>query len=310
MEHVKCDDALLQLLSAEGVGHGIANRLINRLGSPEVVLGASKERIAASCGIGDEAATILARAIQNSDPTRERMILEDMGGRYLLWSQQGYPEQLCRIPDPPPVLRIQGGDLVDTELAIAIVGTRRCSAYGRRQASRFACALASAGVTVVSGGARGIDAEAHRATLRSGGRTIVVLGSGLGHPYPLEHRPLFQEVIDSGGTIVSELPVDQPPRAGQFPRRNRIVAGLSIGVLVVEAPRRSGAMITARLAVESQGREAWAVPGSVDHWTSEGCHAAIGHGWAALVHSPEDLLQRLDDAGWFRSAVRSAAAPV
>ncbi len=309
MEQQNRNDALFRLLAAEGIGPGIANRLMTRFGSPEAAVEADPSSIARVCGLNEEAARLVARAIDQSDPAWEEERLQAIGARYVLWSQPEYPEQLCRIPDPPPVLRIQGQDLAGSGRSVAIVGTRSCTAYGLRQASRFASALASAGVTVVSGGARGIDAEAHRATLRSGGRTIVVLGSGLGHPYPLEHRPLFREVIEAGGTVLSEFSVDRPPRPGQFPRRNRIVAGLSIGVLVVEAPRRSGAMITARLAVESQGREAWAVPGSVDQRTAEGCHAAIGDGWAALVHSPEDLLQRLDDAGWFRADARVETAP-
>ncbi|MEE2907217.1 MAG: DNA-processing protein DprA [Planctomycetota bacterium] len=302
-------DALLRLLSAEGIGHAIARRLINGLGSPEAVLGASSARIASSCGLRHEAATLVARAIEHSDPTHEQQQLDALQGRFLLWSEPGYPEPLCRIPDPPPVLRIVGGSLAQQELAVAIVGTRRCTTYGRRQAARFASVLASAGITIVSGGARGIDGEAHRAALRCGGKTIVVLGSGLGCLYPAEHEPLFKDVVTAGGTLVSEFPVNQPPRPGQFPRRNRIVAGLCIGVLVVEAPCRSGAMITARLAVEEQGRDAWAVPGSVDHRTSAGCHAAIAQGWAALVDSPEALLQFMHDGGWFRSSGRSPVAP-
>lgn len=291
-------ESLLRLLSAQGIGHAIAGRLIHSLGSPEAVLDASSARIASSCGLREEAATLIAKAIEHSDPTHEQQQLAVLQGRYLLWSEPDYPEPLCRIPDPPPVLRIRGRSLSQLKLSLAIVGTRRCTTYGRRQAARFASVLASAGITIVSGGARGIDAEAHRAALRVGGRTIVVLGSGLGCPYPAEHERLFDDVVAAGGTLVSEFPVNQPPRPGQFPRRNRIVAGLCIGVLVVEAPCRSGAMITARLAVEEQGRDAWAVPGSVDHRTSAGCHAAIAQGWAALADSPEAVLQSLDDAGW------------
>ncbi|MCH2133695.1 MAG: DNA-processing protein DprA [Phycisphaerales bacterium] len=294
--------AMLRLLLADGIGPATARRLIDHLGSPSAVLRASIDAVTQVDGLTPRAATAIVKSIAASDPEAERRALQAIGARFVAFTDAEFPPMLCDIPDPPAVLRIRGKPLANLGPALAVVGTRRASAYGRRQAWRFASALASAGITIISGGARGIDAEAHRAAVRANGRTVVVLGSGLARPYPPEHEGLFDEVVACGGTIVSDLPVRQPPRPGQFPRRNRIVSGLSIGVLVVEAPRRSGAMITARLAIEDQGREAWAIPGSVEHHHSAGGHQAIAEGWAALVQSPDDLLQWIDDAGWFRSS--------
>ncbi len=292
------DRSWLRVLTADGIGPAIARRLLNGIGSPRGILEAPASLISVNCGLTMQAAKAIVHALRSSDPSEDQLSLAKIGGRYLLFQQQGYPTRLCHIPDPPTVLRAQGGDLVDGRPSLAIVGTRRCTSYGLRQAARFSSALASAGVTIVSGGARGIDAQVHRSAMRSGGRTIVVMGSGLGQTYPPEHGELFEEVVESGGVLISEYAHNQPPRPGQFPRRNRIVSGLSIGVLIIEAPRRSGAMITARLSVEDQGRECWAVPGSVERSQSEGAHAAIAHGWAALVDSPDTLLQTLEDHGW------------
>lgn len=299
------DEHWLTILAAEGIGPAIARRLLNGLGSPRRILGADAALISGRCGLRMEAAEAIVRSLASSDPASDRAALHEAGGRYVLFQQMGYPTRLCHIPDPPTVLRVRGGSLVDGGLCIAVVGTRRCSPYGLRQAARFSSALVGAGITVVSGGARGIDAQVHRSAIKSGGRTVVVMGSGLGQVYPPEHGDLFEDVVESGGVLVSEYEHDKPPRPGQFPRRNRIVSGLSIGVLVIEAPRRSGAMITARMSVEDHGREAWAVPGSVERVQSGGGHAAISNGWAALVDSPDMLLQWLEDQSWLRPSQAS-----
>ena len=192
--------------------------------------------------------------------------------------------------------------------AVAIVGSRRPTDHGCRQASRFAAHLSELGFHVVSGGARGIDGVTHRAVLERQGGTTAVLGSGLGRPYPPEHATLFETIIDGGGCLASEYPVDAPPRPGRFPQRNRIVSGLSVGVLVVEAAARSGALITARLAVEEQGREALAIPGRVDDPASAGCLKMLREGWAALVRSPEDALESLEGVSALMAMARTERA--
>ncbi len=294
------DEHWLRILTADGIGPSIARRLLNGFGTAGGILGASVDEMATRCGFRQEAAEAIVRSIRSSDPTRDRQSLVEAGGRYAFFQQQGYPTRLCHIPDPPTVLRLRGGRMDEEGVCIAVVGTRRCSAYGLRQAARFSSALASAGVIVVSGGARGIDAQAHRSAMKSGGKTIVVMGAGLGRVYPPEHERLFEEVVQCDGILISEFAHDQPPRPGQFPRRNRIVSGIGMGVLIVEAPCRSGAMITARMSVEDHNREAWAVPGSVENSSSSGCHQAISNGWAALVDSPDALLQWLHDQRWLK----------
>jgi DNA processing protein len=169
------------------------------------------------------------------------------------------------------------------------VGSRRATAYGIEQAGRFAAAFAAAEIAVVSGAARGIDGEAHRGALRAEGRTVAVIGGGLAEPYPPEHRDLLDEIVASGGAVISECPVDAPATPDRFPSRNRVLAGLSAATLVVEAATRSGAMITAGLAIEA-GRACMAVPGPVHSGRSAGCHRLIGSMQAVLVESPDDAL--------------------
>ena len=298
-----------RILTAEGIGVATARRLIASLGSPEAVVEASPSALAGVPGLNATSAALIAAAIKASNPNRELQALRSCGGRFVPWDGDEYPPELCRIPDPPPLLRVRGEPWDPASPAVALVGTRRCSAYGRRQAIRFAGACAASGVVVVSGGARGIDAAVHQAVIRSGGRTVAVLGSGLGCPYPPEHESLFDDIVASGGSVISEFPTTAPPRPGQFPRRNRIVSGLSRGVLIIEAPRRSGALITARLAVEDQGRDAWVVPGPVEGGRSDGGHRAIAEGWAALIDTPEALLQWIDEAGWFESRESNSDLP-
>lgn len=202
----------------------------------------------------------------------------------------GYPRLLSQIDDPPGVLFARGGFEPCDALAVAIVGARHASAYGRRVAHQLAGALARAGCTIISGLARGIDAAAHRGALDAGGRTIAVLGSGVLEIYPPEHAELALEVMRNGA-VVSETPPLMEPQAGAFPARNRIISGLCLGTVVVEAADRSGSLITARLAGE-QGREVFAVPGPIDSRTSRGCHRLIRDG-ATLVESVDDVLEEL-----------------
>ena len=220
------------------------------------------------------------------------------GVRLLHLDEAEYPRLLKLIPDPPLLLWVRGEVCGDDALAVGLVGSRRCSGYGREQAERFAARCADAGLCVVSGGAYGVDIAAHRAVLRVKGRTTAVIGSGLNRPYPADHAETFDRIVAEGsGAVVSELPMFVGPRAEHFPRRNRIISGLSLGVLVIEAARRSGALITARVCVDDHGRECMAVPGRIDSPASAGCHDLIRKGAASLVTSVEDVLEQLGEAG-------------
>jgi DNA processing protein len=201
-----------------------------------------------------------------------------------------YPRLLAAMEDPPLVLYVWGGPVQVDELAIAVVGSRRASAYGLAACHRFAEELARRGASVVSGLARGIDAAAHRAALEAGGRTIAVLGSGLNRLYPSEHRRLAEKIA-LNGAVISELPLDAPPLPGHFPMRNRVIAGMTLGTIVIEAAVRSGSLITARHALE-QNREVFALPGSIDSPTTLGVHRLIQDG-AKLITSVDDVLDEL-----------------
>jgi len=202
-----------------------------------------------------------------------------------------YPELLTQIPDPPLVLYVRG-ELLRKEPTVALVGSRKATPYGLNVTRTLARDLGTAGVTIVSGLARGVDAHAHRAALESGARTIAVLGSGIDVIYPSEHKPLSEKIIQQGA-VVSELPMGSAPNRENFPIRNRIISGLSLGVVVVEASDKSGSLITARMAME-QGREVLAVPGSIFNESSKGCHALIKDG-AALVRSWRDVIAELPE---------------
>lgn len=209
-------------------------------------------------------------------------------------AMEALPERLRVIPDPPRRLYVQGAVDVLEVPAVAIVGSRRATRAGRQFAERLAEDLAAAGLAVVSGLAYGIDGAAHYGALRAGdgapgaGRTVAVLGSGLGQVYPRQHAGLAAEIVESGGALVSEYPADRGPRKHQFPERNRLISGLSLGVVIVEATTKSGSLITARMAAE-QGREVMAVPGPVASPLSGGCHRLLKSG-AALIESADDVL--------------------
>ncbi|KGT86234.1 DNA processing protein DprA [Erwinia typographi] len=208
-----------------------------------------------------------------------------------------YPERLRNIASSPPLLFIAGNPAVLLTPQVAIVGSRRCSHYGRNWGSFFAQKLALSDITITSGLAVGIDSIAHRAALEVGGKTLAVLGSGLNHLYPRQHSSLAREIIDSGGAVISEYPLSTRPAAHHFPRRNRIISGLSLGVLVVEATLKSGSLITARLALE-QNRDVYALPGAIGNSGSEGPHWLIQQG-ALLTAHPNTILEQLQsDLKW------------
>jgi DNA processing protein len=228
------------------------------------------------------------------------------GVRVIVWGDPDYPTRLQEIASAPPVLYVRGTLESADEAAVAIVGARHATAYGETVAGELAGELSRRGLTIVSGLARGIDAAAHRGALEAGGRTIAVLGSGLDRIYPPEHRGLA-EGVTAAGAVVSEFPLGTAPLRLHFPRRNRIISGLSLGVIVVEASVGSGALITAHHALE-QGREVFAVPGRVHARYSEGCNRLIKAG-AKLVETWEDVLSELVPHLKRRTAVRPAVPP-
>ena len=237
------------------------------------------------------------RAVANLLETRRTIDLDALlrrveaaGVQVLTWESPEYPSLLREIPDPPPVLFVRGTLAGSDAWSVAMVGTRKASTYGREVARRLALELASAGVTVVSGLARGIDAVAHRAALESGGRTIAVLGCGVDRIYPPEHRELAQAIVGAGA-LISDYPLGTEPDAANFPARNRIISGLSLGTVVVEAGVGSGALITADFAAD-QGREVFAVPGSILSPGSVGCNRLLRDG-ASVVTEAADILDAL-----------------
>jgi DNA processing protein len=232
---------------------------------------------------------LAARAALDLDQELERIAA--IGARVLTWESPGYPRLLREIPDPPPVLYVKGTLAEEDAWAVAVVGTRRASPYGREVTRRLTAALARSGITIVSGLARGIDGEAHQAALKAGGRTIAVLGCGIDQVYPPEHRKLAEQIV-AHGALMSDYPLGTQPEGRNFPPRNRIISGLSLGVLITDAGVRSGALITADYAAE-QGREVFAVPGSILTRSSAGTNALIQDG-AKLVLGPEDILEELN----------------
>ncbi|MBB6430487.1 DNA-processing protein DprA [Algisphaera agarilytica] len=299
-DHESC--ALLALMLTPGLGQTLIGRCVEAFGSAEAVLGVSGQQLGGVKGISPKRSGELKRkldeVLQSGAVERELEAVRAAGVSLVHRESEAYPRLLKLIPDPPLLLWVRGELREDDALALGIVGSRRCSHYGREQADRFAAQCASAGLCIVSGGAYGIDIAAHRAAMRVKGRTIAVIGSGLGVPYPKDHVPVFDEIVDEGlGAVVSEFPMGVGPKPENFPRRNRIISGMAMGVLVVEAAKRSGALITARLCVEDHCRECMALPGRVDAPGSAGCHKIIREGWATLVTSAADVLDQLGDAG-------------
>jgi len=231
--------------------------------------------------------------------------LERADQHLLMWDQPDYPALLKEIADPPPLLFVRGDPGVLERPQIAVVGSRRASPPGLDNARAFARSLAGAGFTITSGLALGVDGAAHQGALDVGGYTIAVLGTGLEKLYPQKHRALAQAIVEARGALVSEFPLHAQAQPGNFPRRNRIISGLSLGVLVIEASPASGSLITARLAAE-HGREVWALPGSIHHPGARGCHQLIRDG-AQLVETIDHILEGLQ--GWQRLPPASSPAP-
>ena len=264
--------------------------MIEHFGSAGRVLSASESALKSVPNVGQKLAAKIAHARVDFDADEELDLCERMGVTVIPRGGKGYPPPLDDIPDPPSLLYLRGAYESRDAIAIALVGSRKCSPYGIRVSERLAASLARVGITVVSGLARGIDAAAHRGAMKAGGRTLAVLANGLSEVYPPEHHKLADEIA-AHGALVSEMPMRQAPLAGLFPQRNRIISGLCLGVVVVEATPRSGSLSTARHAME-QNRDVFAVPGPVDSLSSQGCHRLIRDG-ARLVETVDDILEEL-----------------
>ncbi len=280
-------EAYIALNLLPKIGPVRVRRLLEAFGSPQGILSARREALRAVDGIGPEMAKVVADWESHIDLSRELDLIREAKVDVVTLDDDAYPRSLREIHDPPTVLYVWGRLRKQDERAIAVVGSRRATHYGLQTAKKLSFQMARAGVTVISGLARGIDTAAHEGAL-AGGRTIAVLGSGLGKLYPPENQVLAEKIAQNGA-VVSEFPILYLPDKQSFPLRNRIVSGWSSGILVVEAPQRSGALITVNQAAE-QGRNVYAVPGPIDRPTSVGCHRLIQEG-AKLVMSAEDILE-------------------
>jgi DNA processing protein len=274
----------LRLIRAENVGPTTFRSLVNHFGSAQAAIDALPDLARRGGAARHPAVPSIAEAESELDR------IARFGARVVAIGEADYPRYLKEVPAPPPLVTVRGGDdALMQRPAVAIVGSRNASVAGTRMADRIARGLGEAGVVVVSGLARGIDAAAHKAAIGSG--TIAVIAGGINHVYPDEHRPLLEAIVAQGGAVVSEMPFGWVPRAQDFPRRNRIVSGMSLGVVVVEAAARSGTLHTARFALE-QGREVFAVPGSPLDPRAEGTNRLIRDG-ATLITSAADVIEGL-----------------
>lgn len=291
--------AWIRLTLVPGLGGAALRHLLQRFGSPAAVLGASQSELTTVIG---EKLALRLRARESLVAVDQTLDWSEQEGHHVVTLGDGaYPDRLLEIADPPPLLYVRGNPGLLRHEAVAIVGSRNATPQGRANAEAFARALSERGVTVISGLALGIDAAAHRGALEGRGSTVGVVGAGVDVVYPPRNADLF-DALAARGAVVSEFPLGAPPLAGHFPRRNRLISGLSRGVLVVEAGLESGSLITARVGAE-QGRDVFAVPGSIHSPLSKGCHALIKEG-AKLVESVEDVLGELTPG-----AVAQRAAP-
>lgn len=284
------DRADLLLALTPDVGPVLRVRLLERFGDAAAVLSASDSDLQQVQGIGPKISKRIVNARHEVQVDAQLALAREHGLTVLLPRHDDYPAMLREIHDPPAVLFVRGQLDPTDKMAVAIVGTRRATRYGRQTAERLAAGLVRAGVTVVSGMALGIDTAAHKGALAAGGRTIAVLASGVLNPFPPDNIKLADEIA-AHGAVVSEAAPTMPPLSGMFPQRNRIISGMSLGTIVIEAGDRSGALITARHAME-QGREVFAVPGQIDNPAAAGPHRLLRDG-AKIVTCIDDVLEEL-----------------
>ncbi|MGD0587029.1 MAG: DNA-processing protein DprA [Oryzomonas sp.] len=294
------------LKAVPGVGNVTFRRLLERFDAPGAALAASPKELGAVRGVTPAVVEAIREGAWKRFADEECRRLAGSGARLVTFTSADYPKTLFEIPDPPPLLYVRG-ELRSNELAVAIVGSRRATSYGLMTTGRFAEELAGRGVAVISGMARGVDTAAHKGAIQAGGRTIGVLGCGIDKVYPPENRKLFDAVSETG-CLVSEFPLGTMPLAENFPRRNRIISGLSRGVLVVEASEKSGSLITAQYALD-HGRDVFAVPGNISFSACRGSNNLIKQG-AKLVDCVEDILEELPGpfAGSRERALEQTAA--
>jgi DNA processing protein len=280
----------LALTLVPGIGARTFHRLIQRFGSPEQVFTAHRSYLEQVPGLKKGSIDVIGSQALKETAEKEMLRLRSLGIHTIQWGTEEYPAFLANISDPPPLLYVKGTLVQEDERSVAVVGSRQASAYGLNVCKKLCRELAWQGWTVVSGMARGIDSAAHLGALKGGGRTLAVLGTGLDVMYPRENRKLSQQIAASGA-IISEFPLGTPPEPGNFPVRNRIISGLALGVVVVEAATKSGSLITARMALE-QDRQVFAVPGPIGRPGVEGTHRLIKEG-AKLVERAEDVIEEL-----------------
>jgi DNA processing protein len=284
-------EALVALNLVDGIGPVRVRSLLEYFGDAPAILAASKQQLLQVRNIGDETADAIGNWEQTIDLGVELKRISDFGCRIVIQSDPEYPESLKHIYDPPVVLYVKGELLPKDKNAVAIVGSRMTTPYGVESARKLAYQLAYLGVTVVSGAARGIDTAAHQGALSAKGRTIAVLGTGINLITPPENAKLYEQIA-TGGALITQFPFNRPGDKQSFPIRNRIVAGMTLGTVVVEANLTSGALITANFATE-YGRQVFAVPGRIDSPRSKGCHELIKKG-AKLCESAEDILSEFE----------------
>ena len=281
-------EALIALNMIDGVGPVRVRQLLGHFAEAPDILRANRSQLEKVSGIGPEMAQAIAGWEKSVDLAAELKRIEQSGCHVVISSDENYPELLKQIYDPPIVLYVKGALLPQDKNGVAMVGSRLTTHYGVETARKLAYQLAYIGVTIVSGGARGIDTAAHQGALNSNGRTIAVMGTGINLIFPAENAELFERIA-AQGAVITQFPFNRKADKQSFPIRNRIVAGMTLGTVVVEANLTSGALITARMANDN-GRQVFAVPGRVDSPRSKGCHELIKNGGAKLCESAEDIL--------------------